>query len=310
MKTLIVGNGIDIQYGGIEQRGNNAILARAMENIKSGKYDKLGWEKKYLLDIFETCLKVINRVIDKKWSVKPSEDFVFLQKEMERVRRYYKTPCKLDTLGLEDYFLGAELAILNVADSELEVNDLQKKVFTFLRAIMLDAIYDDGKINDIYKKFPSKLVSELQKYDEIYTINYDTNLENALEGKVPIYHLHGCFDEPSNEIHIMDEYRHMFCNGIMSWYWLDKYDGEGKDGRYGIKQFEQIEGIIDIIGVSPCNDEQLYVRISGNSKLNCCNFYYYDRNDAVEIRKHIFGNLSKHITEHDVKKYWSKFDNY
>lgn len=39
------GNGIDIQYGGYSERGNQAILNRAIHNIECGKYDELGWNK-------------------------------------------------------------------------------------------------------------------------------------------------------------------------------------------------------------------------------------------------------------------------
>lgn len=308
LRTLIVGNGIDIQYGGFEQRGNKAILDRAIKNIESGKYNRLGWQADDLISIFNSCLLIINRVIENDWFVNPSEDFLFLQMEMDRVRRSYKHPCELVTLGIEDYFLGAELGSLNASTKE-EGDGLREKIYHFLQPILLDAIYDDGKVNEIYKSFPKQLVRELQRYDAIYTINYDTNLENCLEGKVPIYHLHGCFNDLKEDAPNIDEYRHMFCNGIMTWYWLEKYGNEGEDVRYGTKQFEQIEGLIDIIGISPCNDEQLYIRLWQNPKLRSCNFYYYDRCEAVEIRKHIGGNLGKHITDRDVKKFWSKFGN-
>jgi len=56
MKSVIIGNGIDIQYGGYAERGNQAILTRAIHNIESDKYTELGWNKDEVKDIFDICV--------------------------------------------------------------------------------------------------------------------------------------------------------------------------------------------------------------------------------------------------------------
>lgn len=134
------------------------------------------------------------------------------------------------------------------------------------------------------------------------------NLERALEYEVPVYHLHGSFDDLLEKSDVVDdEFKHMYCNGIMTWYWLDKYGKEEKDRRYGLLEFENIEGTVDILGISPCNDEQLYIRLNLNKKLTACNYFYFEKEEAVEIRNHIRGGLEGHITNRDVKKFWKKF---
>ena len=40
MKVIVVGNGIDIQFGGIDRRGNKAIIERAIANIESVRKGK------------------------------------------------------------------------------------------------------------------------------------------------------------------------------------------------------------------------------------------------------------------------------
>lgn len=40
-KNLLVGNGINIQFGGVENYSNSAIMTRAINNIKMGKYNAL-----------------------------------------------------------------------------------------------------------------------------------------------------------------------------------------------------------------------------------------------------------------------------
>lgn len=38
MKSLIVGNGLDIEFGGLGVCGNKAILDRVHNNIQAGRY--------------------------------------------------------------------------------------------------------------------------------------------------------------------------------------------------------------------------------------------------------------------------------
>ena len=222
-----------------------------------------------------------------------------VQSVMERVRDYYKANPAFNEIGLEDYFLGHELSS-HIQD--FSGNKEQER--QLMQMIILDAIYNEGKINELYKVFPDKLKKFLINYDAIFTLNYDTNLDSYLEGSVPIYHIHGSFDDISvGHEDEPEEWKHMYCNGIMTWYWVEKYGQEHSDIRYGIKEFSQIEDRVDIIGLSACNDEQLFVQLSQNGKLNKCDFYYYDSNDAVEIRKHLCGTLQNHITIKNVRNF-------
>lgn len=307
LRILIVGNGIDIQFGGIEKRGNKAIIDRALANINSDKYNALGWDKKSVMDILETCVSTINLAINNRIRVPEEQDYLFLQMELERVRRTYKQDILLDEIGLEDIFLGAELLYVN-SENETEKRLVELAIHDYLEPLLLDAIYDDSSVNEIYKNFPEAFIKYLKRYDAIYTLNYDTNLDSAIGNKVPVYHLHGSFDDLTERArNVPDGYKHMYCNGIMTWYWLEKYGEEEKDSRYGTDKFADVEGIVDIIGISPCNDEQLYIRMWQNTKLRSCNYFYYAREDAIEIRKHIKGTLERHITDRDVKRFWASF---
>jgi len=307
MKTLVVGNGIDIQYGSFDKRGNKAIIDRAINNVKDNKYQGLDWQKDSVMDALYYCVETINRVIRKEDIVPKDKDYVFLQMELERIRRTYLKDIGINEIGLEDIFLGAELLYLN-SQNEQERKLVDSIVCDYIQPLLLDAIYDDGSVNEIYKNFPKSLITYLKKYDAIFTLNYDMNLERALEYEVPVYHLHGSFDDLLEKSDVVDdEFKHMYCNGIMTWYWLDKYGKEEKDRRYGLLEFENIEGTVDILGISPCNDEQLYIRLNLNKKLTACNYFYFEKEEAVEIRNHIRGGLEGHITNRDVKKFWKKF---
>lgn len=307
MKVIVVGNGIDIQFGGIGRRGNKAIIERAIANIESDKYLQLGWDKSSVKDILETCVSAINMAIQKRISIPKDQDYLFLQMEIERIRRSYQKEISVNKIGLEDIFLGAELLYVNAINDD-ERNMVDTAINDYLQPLLLDAIYDNDTVNDIYKLFPSSFINYLKRYDAIFTLNYDTNLDSAVGKEVPVYHLHGCFNDLTDKANgVPDGFKHMFCNGIMTWYWLEKYGKEEKDYRYGITEFTDIEGHIDILGISPCNDEQLYIRLWQNTKLRACNYFYYERKDAVEIRKHIKGMLERHITDRDVKRFWANF---
>lgn len=283
MKTAIIGNGIDIQYGGFDKRGNRAIIERALKNLEEDKYYELGWKKESVKEIIEICNEVINKIILHDVSIPEKEDYLFLQMEMERVRRQYKEPIDIYEIGLEDIFLGTEILYLN-SINEKERGFVERAIYDYLHPLLLDAIYDDGKVNEIYKNFPKSLVEYLKTYDEIFTLNYDTNLERALGDEIPIHHLHGCFFDYVEGRDVADDrYKHMFCNGIMTWYWLEKYGEESTDLRYGVQNLTDIEGTVDIIGISPCNDEQLYIRLWQNNKLRNCNYYYFNRTDAIDV---------------------------
>lgn len=306
MRSLIVGNGLDIQYGGgASECGNRAIMNRVICNVQNNKYAELGMFKKDLQETLDICVETFNKIVKNKVGIPIENDYVFLQMELDRVRRFYTQKCELSDIGLEDLFLSTEVLYLNSqSDDERKLCENVKN--SILQPLILDAIYNDGKVNEIYKSFPKTLIDYLIKYDAIFTLNYDTNIEEVVMGKVPVYHLHGCFSDYKEDI-IPDRFKHMYCNGIMTWYWLEKYEKEEKNNEYGINDFEKMSGVVDIIGVSPCNDEQLYLRLSKNNKLTGCNYYYVERSEAMEIRRHLKGIVGNHITDRNVMKFWNKF---
>lgn len=164
-------------------------------------------------------------------SIPCEQDYLFLQMENERVRRSYKNPIAINEIGLEDIFLGAEILYLNAIDDE-ERKFVESAIHDYLQPLLLDAIYDDGKVNEIYKEFPDSLIQYLKNYDVIFTLNYDTNLEQVIGSDVPVYHLHGCFTDYTEKANNVDEkFKYMYCNGIMTWYWKEKYGEEESDGR-------------------------------------------------------------------------------
>lgn len=306
MKTLVIGNGIDIQFGGMEQRGNSAIMRRVISNVQSDKYCNIGMKKEEVEFIIQVCTDVFNKIIS--YSIEIPDTYLFLQIELERIRKSYKKNVTFEEIGLEDLLICTEV-LYHYCNNDEERKECISAVRDYITPIIIDAIFDDGNVNEIYRKFPKKFIQYLKSYDAIFTLNYDTNIESAIGDIVPVYHIHGCFDDYVDRAgNVVDEFKHMFCNGILSWYWLEKYGKESEDKRYHIDALNNIEDRIDILGISPCNDEQLYLRLSQNTKLKRCNYYYLKKDEAIEIRKHLGGNIRNHVTDVDVKKFWKKMN--
>ena len=70
---------------------------------------------------------------------------------------------------------------------------------------------------------------------------------------------------------------------------------------YGIDVFRKMEGSLDIIGMSPCNDSHLFLEMDW-SNLHNINYYYKTDADRNTLR----GMLKKPVTFVSVDKLWKK----
>lgn len=53
--------------------------------------------------------------------------------------------------------------------------------------MILDSIYNEGKLQEIYKSMSKKVKDYFADYDEIFTLNYDNNIEHLMGKNVFIY---------------------------------------------------------------------------------------------------------------------------
>ena len=307
-KNILVGNGINIQFGGYENYSNEAIIKRVLSNINNERTKEYlpACSKTELFELLENSRKIITDI--KKY--KPSEEYLFLLKEIDRISKQYKSNDAIERIGMEDLFIGIEY-VINSSDSEEFIHE----VFREYQMIFLDAIYNEGKINDI--DYGNKFGDFVSKYDNIFTINYDLNLDKYTN----VNHLHGRFDVLAPEFdsesdfsrdnpekckvsQVNRDFAHVYSNTIMSWYWLKKY-GEwlGKESEYGADVFQAMEGQLDIVGMSPSNDEHLFIMIN-NSDIKVVNYYFHSEDDRVRIKD----KIKKSITYRKVDKLWASLE--
>lgn len=322
-KNLLVGNGINIQFGGVENYSNSAIMTRAINNIKMGKYNALtenSLSEAEQLETLEGLVRIINSI--KAGEYTKFADGLFMLMELDRIKRTYPTKSTLESVFLEDYFLAFEIFNNSFRGKDGEqLNEFQRQVmFDFLHRVLVDSIYNEGKINEVYKEMFPGMKAFLNRFDHIFTTNYDYNIERVLGNEKSVCHLHGEFNKLSPKYDVNSLYyqtntqkcntliakkvagmEHVYSNTIMSWSWLDKY-GEliETDTKEKETLFKSISGQVVILGLAPNNDEHLFLLLNQNQNIKSIVYYYLDPKDAQELPHHI----KKSVTLKKVEKLW------
>jgi len=221
MNNIIIGNGINIQFGGLEYTNEN-IIKRALLNLKTNNFSKEVYTKE-----IETWINILYSAIPDFLNGNYDQLAVLNdeKKELENFKKRYSTSSKVSDIGFEDYFLLNELHCRKNNIKNPERYDFQE----FLRRVFLDSIYNGGKINEIHKKFPKAVVEYIKSFDNVFTTNFDKNIEIALNKKV--LYLHGAFhvldpvydpesfrnqlsDRPVDKTPVIKGYEHIFSTAL------------------------------------------------------------------------------------------------
>lgn len=322
-RNLLIGNGLNIQFGGKDKYSGYATMSRVVNSIKAGKYTALtenSLSPNEQLELLDGLVKVINQIRGKK--LRANADGLFMEMDMDRISRTYPESSDVLSVFLEDYFLAFETINngFRTEDGEEQSEKYRKIGFDFLRQMIVDGIYNNGEINDVYKKFYPGMDKYLNRFNNIFTTNYDYNLESILGRSERICHLHGEFSKLAPEYSNISLYyqqhkaecdkliskmipgiEHCYSDAVMSWSWLDKY-GEliEPETKYKESLFKSISGQLEVVGLAPANDEHLFILINTNPKIKSVVYYYLNDEDRMELPHH----LKKPVTYKKVKKLW------
>lgn len=259
---------------------------------------------------------------------------------------------------LEDWLLLVRVFFL--ANSDL-VQENPSDVQGF-EQLLLDAIYNDGMVQDLYHNMNKQVKRFMNGFDKIFTLNYDNNIELLTHKKV--YHLHGDFSVLSNsenEENVLGyirtkegttvwlpKMRHCYCSGLLNYSGRLKYK-TAEDNHKAIVESEQyvkryqndpsliedisklnplvaqmirtkiehpelkmateyyfyelkeIEGQLEIIGMSPNNDSHIFDLTLNNPRIRSVVFYYFSEKERKFIEEHYPKNLFKCES---VQKIW------
>lgn len=225
MKNLLVGNGVNIQHDGYEY-SNGSILKRTLLNYDKEDYPKhiLGDEpilgNIYLYQLFETASDIIDDKFD------DLTNCTVERRALDEFKvKYASKLIKITDIGFEDFYLLHDLVChkCNITNPDMY------NVRNSLEGSFIHAIYNDGEINEIHKKFSVQFINWVRQFDSIFTTNYDENIDKVTDVKVN--HLHGDFktlkdiydpksfrnmlsDCPIRECKVDEEFQHLYTTAI------------------------------------------------------------------------------------------------
>ena len=191
MKHLLVGNGINIQFDPNDYTTQQIVL-RILKNCDREDFPShiiISFPyllKNYLGQLFLEARNVIAGEEDQyaNCSAERASIHSFCEQYASRI-----STLRMTDIGFEDYYLLHDLCCHKTGTG----NPDQFYVREALRIAYLFAIYNDGKLNELYRLYPRKFVDYLRGFDTIFTTNYDSNIDSVVEKTV--YHIHGQFDK-------------------------------------------------------------------------------------------------------------------
>ena len=202
MNNLLVGNGINIQFNKTDYTSQQIVL-RILKNCDRDDFPShIIVNFPYLLKNYIGQLYLESRKI----ILGDYDNYTFGSAEKIRwfhLKKQYTDKInmlRITDIGFEDYYLIHDL----VCHKMKVYNPEQFYIRESMKVAYLYSIYNDGKINQLYKNYPRLFIEFLIKFDNIFTTNYDSNIELAT-GK-EIFHIHGQFDKKS-DVYIASSFR-------------------------------------------------------------------------------------------------------
>ena len=262
MNNLLVGNGINIQFNKKDYTTQQLVL-RILKNCDREDFPShIIVNFPYLLKNYIGQLFLEARdILEDKYD---SYTNCFAEVEsLKSFKKRYKDKInilRITDIGFEDYYLIHDL----VCHKTNTQNPKQYYIREAMRIAYLYAIYNDGKINTLYQEYPRKFIDYLIGFDNIFTTNYDLNVELATQKQV--YHIHGQFDKksdvyllnsfrnqlpdaPIKEIEIDENYFYLYSNALTT------HSGEYKELQ--IKQISQANSVVEKMAMAYNNDPKI-----------------------------------------------------
>lgn len=231
MKTILVGNGFNVELGGIDYL-NKAIINRFLENVKVKDYATILYNNTVnndeIAEILPAMYGELKKILNGEYKQYCPNDED--KKLISLLKDRYSLSTKIDEVGMEDYFVILRLFHIRYKDSDAMI----KNTHDGFCWQFLDAIYNEGRIQRIARTvlpaYREYLRKKFEGYDDIYTVNYDKTVE-VISDKCVNY-LHGCFEtlldqyDPKTPIGayyqqkgeknpVEESTKHIYCNGLM-----------------------------------------------------------------------------------------------
>ena len=190
MKHLLVGNGINIQFGS-DAYSTNQIVLRILKNC-----DREDFPSHIIVDFPYLLKNYIGRLYleARNIIVGRYDEYVTCNAEQSSLNSFKEQyghrikTLRITDIGFEDYYLIHDL----VCHKYQMKNPEQFHVREALRIAYLFSVYNDGDLNLLHERYPQKFIEYLKQFDSVFTTNYDSNIDSVVSSNV--YHIHGHFD--------------------------------------------------------------------------------------------------------------------
>ena len=202
MNNLLVGNGINIQFDKCNYT-TQAIILRLLDELNALDFprdiivDKPMLLKHYIGKLFFYARNAIDGEFNN--STICTAERIALADFIKRYKEKKKS-LRIADIGFEDYYLIHDL----VCHKYGITNPEQYTVREAMKMAYLYSIYNHGKLNLLYKQYSNSFKEYLLEFDNIFSTNYDSNIESAI-GK-NVYHIHGEFNKLS-EVYNSNSFR-------------------------------------------------------------------------------------------------------
>lgn len=314
-RYLLTGNGINIQFDHKDYSAQEIVL-RILKNCDRDDFpshiivDFPYLLKNYLGLLFIEAREAIRGQYDNyAFGTAEKESLIsFKARYEERI-----ATLRITDIGFEDYYL-----IHDLTCHKTETDNPERfYVREAMKIAYLYAIYNDGKLNQLHLKYPSKFKEYLCNFDSIFTTNYDSNIESAT-GK-SVFHIHGQFDKksevyiassfrnqlpdaPIKDIEIDENYFYLYSNA------LSTYCGAYKE--FQVKQYSQANSCVEKMADAYVADPQMRTTIdewtldgntitanlgyaiqikAANPEIHFADDYHFDEFKAIQGRLEILG---------------------
>ena len=305
--SILFGNGLDIQTGGDDYL-NKWIIVRMLSKAKMNKYDCLFWnlEKEEPIITGDEIIEMLNNMITVANEIRANKyDKIIEEKSQDIIEavadfknNYTNELTSVEQIGMEDWILIFLLYLIKEKDLIGHYAAIKKG----FECMILDSIYCEGTIQNLYQKIGTKAKKHFRKYDKIFTLNYDNSLEKA---KIFPYHLHGAYEsiglneecysllspimKSENIVYDYPEkMKHCNCSAILDFSGRRKYqyasemtniNRETQIGYdYHFKELEELTGQLTIVGLASNNDKHIFDCIN-KSHIKKIIYYYFGKNE-------------------------------
>ena len=154
MNSVLVGNGINIQFGGNEYTSAN-IMKRIKQNALNGEYNVLMGNQvdgRVIVNILESFVQIANDIIGNRYDNvlnQKCEENNILKMALECFKQRYSRKIKDPSeIMLEDWLLLVKVFFLTNWDLKKQ----EDAVVLGFKEMILDSIYNNGKIQKNYLK--------------------------------------------------------------------------------------------------------------------------------------------------------------